>query len=68
MLAYQVIEVRVAVCGYMAVGTGGAEGAVALQVSFAYWTRGRYAMAIGFEEEGGECEGIGWSLVFEDLT
>jgi len=68
MLAYQVIEVRIAACGRMLVWASWAQGAMALEVSFACRAVGREAVAIGLEEEGCKREAVFRSLMLEDLT
>lgn len=68
MLAYQIIEVRVAVCGGMLVWTSWAQGAMSLEVSFACRAVWREAMAVRLEEEGRKREGVFRSLMLEDLT
>lgn len=52
----------------MSVWTGSPERTVALEISFAYWTIGRDAMAVGLEEEWRKGEFVLWSLMLEDLA
>ncbi len=68
MLADEIIEVRSAVRGRVPVGTRSPKGAVALKVSFAYWTVRSDAMTVGLEEERRKGKAVFGSLVFEDLS
>jgi hypothetical protein len=68
MLANQVIEVRIRVCGCVAVGTGRACWTVALQVGFAYWTVGGDAVAVVGEKEGREGEVVLGRAMLKDLA
>ncbi len=68
MLANQIIEVRIRVCGCVSVGTGCACWTVALQVGFAHWTVGGDAVAVVGEEEGREGEVVLGRAMLKDLA